>query len=90
VVLGQLYAQGLVSDLPAPNANMAGAVATLAAPAGEILYTTDGTDPRKLGGKPSASARRWSGSVTLASGQQIHARAHLDGEWSAVTTMRAP
>lgn len=55
--------------------------------AGTIYYTTDGSDPRLVGGAVnSASAQVFSGSVPLSATTQIKARILRNGEWSALTT----
>jgi hypothetical protein len=53
---------------------------------GEIYYTTDGTDPRLLGGAiNSGSALVYSAPVTLNESTRVMARTHFDGTWSALT-----
>lgn len=61
---------------------------TLEAPAGEIYFTTDGSDPRASGGAISQSAQRYEASLVLTSTTTLHARV-LEGEtWSALATAR--
>lgn len=54
---------------------------------GTIYYTTDGTDPRLVGGAlNTASATAFTGSFGLPEGSTlVKARVLLDGEWSALT-----
>lgn len=53
---------------------------------GVIYYTTDGSDPRLIGGSVnSASAQSFTGAVTLTGTTTIKARTLLAGEWSALT-----
>jgi hypothetical protein len=55
----------------------------LSAPRGDVYFTKDGSDPRSLGGKPSARAVRLeSDSVPVGSGTSIFARAIFEGRWS--------
>ena len=57
---------------------------TLSAPAGDIYYTLDGSDPRVIGGAVSPTAIKYDGSFNLAETTTVKARA-LDGEsWSAI------
>jgi hypothetical protein len=55
---------------------------TLTAARGEIYYTTDGTDPRGPGGKPSTRASTPAGSIELKPGAHLSARAVYEGRWS--------
>ncbi len=57
----------------------------LDAPAGEIYYTTDGTDPREAGtGQPSSTALRYVEPIALTTATTVKARTLAGGEWSAL------
>jgi hypothetical protein len=54
--------------------------------AGVVYYTTDGSDPRLVGGAVnSASAIQYTAPVQLSGATQIKARILRNGEWSALT-----
>jgi hypothetical protein len=50
----------------------------------EIYYTTDGTDPRRIGGEVAASATRYLAPFPLVRDTVVKARARAAGEWSAL------
>ncbi len=53
---------------------------------GTIYYTTDGSDPRLVGGAVNAaSAQVFSGNIPLSSATLVKARILRNGEWSALT-----
>lgn len=90
IVKFQLWRQGFVSDLPAPQVVPApGKVKagdalrlSAAAPQAEVWYTLDGQDPRRHGGETSASARKAESSMTLKPGAStILARTRIGSEW---------
>ena len=90
IVLSQLYRHGVISDVPAPTYQLAADKSKIEIEAGngELYVSTDGTDPRQIGGKPTSTARRIdSGKTTLPPGKPIHARAFYKGEWSALVTI---
>ena len=60
----------------------AGRSAELSAPAGEILFTLDGTDPRASGGEVSRSAQVCKSPLALESGAKLFARARQENRWS--------
>lgn len=84
IVLAQLFAQGLVVDLPAPG--IAGNLedATLSTTRGDVYFTLDGTDPRKMGGDLSGSASKATGAIKIKPGQRLKARTRLGEDWSAL------
>jgi hypothetical protein len=66
---------------PGGNIN-AGLNVSLTASAGTIYYMIDGTDPRLPGGNLSASARTYTGPVTITTNSRIFARARNGTAWS--------
>ena len=83
--------RGQVGALPAPpvfsrggGAASVGETITLSHSnaGGAIHFTTDGSDPRALGGSPAGSA--YSGPITLAGTRHIRARVLVNGVWSAL------
>jgi len=60
-------------------------VLRLDAPAGEVYYTIDGTDPRQAGtDAPSTTALRYAEPITLTTATTVKARTLAGGEWSAL------
>ena len=59
-----------------------GARMSLSAPAGEIYFTLDGSDPRASGGEVARTARLYREPVTLADGSKIFARVRQENRWS--------
>jgi len=58
----------------------------LSAPVGEVYLTTDGSDPRLVGGAISPSSLLYSGPVSIDGAMVVvKARALAGGEWSALT-----
>lgn len=53
-------------------------------PAGAVYYTTDGHDPRLPGGMVAPEARLYGGPITIATSQQVRARAWRTNTWSAL------
>lgn len=90
--LNQLLNDGLYPSLNAPSyTQYGGEVAPgfhlgMTSPQGTIYYTTDGSDPRVLGGAINSSATTYSGALTLSSSQTVQARSYDNGTWSALTT----
>lgn len=90
IVLAQLYSQGLLPDVAAPEFIPESGSGSeplrlrISAQAGDIFFTTDGTDPRRVGGTPSPTARKYTGPVAVPAGGKIAARALREGDWSAL------
>ncbi len=88
VVLQQLWEHGLISDLKAPTIETQrfpaskGEVVKLGADQGEVYYTTDGTDPRQLGGGISKAAKKYSKFFTINEGVKVSVRVKSGEEWS--------
>ncbi|HLU48420.1 MAG TPA: lamin tail domain-containing protein, partial [Planctomycetota bacterium] len=55
---------------------------TISAPAGEIWYTLDGSDPRVPGGAVSPNAIRYNGPVSIDENVRLFARARVGSNWS--------
>jgi hypothetical protein len=92
ILLGQLRAAGLYPLLDAPVLHPDGGMidpgepgaVTMTAPAGNIYYTTNGTDPRLPDGNISAAAQQYQGTLLLTGDTQIQARAFATNTWSAL------
>lgn len=89
IVLAQLFAHGLYPDLEPPSASRSGEGAAaqwvISAPAGDVFYTLNGSDPRQVGGDRSADALEYSGPIKADDSiHTIKARSYLNGEWSAL------
>ncbi len=89
IVLGQLFAQGLLPDIEPPRfiREGSGGSTTLAmksaTPDAVTYYTTDGTDPRIVGGTVSPRAVKYTAPVsTGANPLPIKARARINDDWS--------
>ena len=91
VVREQFWNLGLIPDLAPPSFSQHGGAIdasfklAMKAAEGTIYYTTDGSDPRLLGGKTSPSAQTYSATVPVKDGTLIKARALHKGEWSPIT-----
>jgi hypothetical protein len=91
---------GLYPPVPAPVPGRPngpvnpGATLTLANPnpAGSLLFTLDGTDPRLTGNAPSSTAQLYATAIPISPGSVVQARVLKDGVWSAlhVSTFTAP
>jgi len=92
IVRNQLFAQGLLPDLQPPQLKQAdgGQLTLSTSTAGaDIYYTTDGTDPRLVGGGVSPKAVKYSASAAVGGNRQaIKARSVIDGDWSALAITR--
>jgi hypothetical protein len=91
IVLGQLYRQGLFPDIDPPQLNEFGGKVSsgfdleMESPEGEIYYTTDGSDPRRIGGGVADHALRYRGGVELRRAVTIKARVRVGDDWSALS-----
>lgn len=92
VLLNQLRSAGLYSSVDAAVFNQHGGpvasgfdvVLTNSNGTGTIYYTTDGTDPRLIGGAVSSSASSYSSPVPINAAATIKARVLSGGQWSAL------
>ena len=90
IVLSQLQADGLYLDAPIapPIYSQNGGVVpygftlTITGSTRVTYFTTDGSDPRAVGGAISPTAVRYSGPVVLTSNTTVKARSYLNGSWS--------
>lgn len=94
IVLGQLFAHGILPDLAPPTAvreasgDSTRTSLSTSTGSAAILYTIDGTDPRLPGGEPSPSARTYAGPfASAANGPALLARARIGSDWSALTVV---
>jgi hypothetical protein len=91
VVLGQFRALNLYPSVAAPEfSQFGGPIASgyrlsMAAAAGEIYYTLDGSDPAAANGAVGPAASPYTVPVTLDQTALVRARARVNGQWSAVT-----
>lgn len=89
-VLGQLVADGLYPTLAAPGFSQHGGHISSVTPltitnaSGEIYYTTDGSDPRLIGGGIHTSATLYTGPLLLTTTNPVRARSYDTGTWSAL------
>ncbi|MFO1498270.1 MAG: lamin tail domain-containing protein [Verrucomicrobiota bacterium] len=89
-VLGQLRTKSLYPTLAAPAFSQHGGFVpanfqlSASAPAGTVYYTTDGSDPRLMGGAISPRAARYSGPVRLTESTTVKSRAWDGASWSAL------
>jgi hypothetical protein len=93
IVLNQLKTAGLYPTVVAPvfstlgGAVDAGSSLTITAAAGTVYYTTDGSDPRQIGGAVASTASSGASGLSLpiAASCTVKARAYSGGVWSALT-----
>lgn len=93
IVLGQLRAANLFPDVKAPVFLQHGGTVSrrfelsMATDSGMTYYTTDGSDPREVGGGVAAGVLIYDEVVPpkLARSGVVKARTLSDGEWSALT-----
>ena len=90
-VLAQLRTRNLYPPTVAPGYSQHGGTVApgyrlaITAPAGEIRYTLDGSDPRQIGGAVAPGARLYSGEIVLDQSATVRARVLNAGSWSALT-----
>ncbi|QDU89664.1 CotH protein [Pirellulimonas nuda] len=92
-VLNQLIGDDLYPTIRAPAFSPyggeipAGQLLSISAPGLAIYYTTDGSDPRQIGGAISPSAQTYQGAVAIAATTTVKARAYVPASqtWSALT-----
>ena len=90
IVLTQLRADSLYPGVAAPSFSQLGGNVnpgfslTMSAPAGQIYYTLDGTDPRLPGGGISSKALLYSSPVALNENAIAKARVLSGATWSAL------
>ncbi|MCO5052488.1 MAG: lamin tail domain-containing protein [Verrucomicrobiae bacterium] len=90
IVLNQLRAKNLFSTLAAPQMNQFGGnipsgfalVLTQTNPSGIIYFTTDGSDPRRIGGAVAASAQIYETAISIFNPTRIRARVKDGNAWS--------
>ena len=91
VVLGQLYQHGVIPDIEPPVFSQHGGKLkqgeslTISAKDGAVYYTTDGSDPRAIGGDIAHAAQAYEQPLEFVRKTVINARARIDGDWSALT-----
>ena len=102
IVIDQLKEYNLFPNVEAPVAKQNGteikteqlfidhaSSITLSNTSGEIYYTLDGTDPRKLGGSIATEAKKVASgsSISIAESTVLKARVYKNGNWSAVVNL---
>jgi hypothetical protein len=91
-VLNQLINDELYPIIDPPSFNQAGGDVPIGfelvieADDRDIYYTTDGSDPRAIGGGMSPTAMLYEGPIALTAGATINARAFSFGHWSFETS----
>jgi hypothetical protein len=91
IVLMQLWNLGLYPDVEPPTFNQHGGPISRGfkvackAPEGTIHYTTDGSDPRLVGGKVSPAAKTYNEPVELNQKATLKARVLKGDNWSPLT-----
>lgn len=93
IVLSQLKSAGLYPSIDAPEYNKHGGNVSsgfnlvITASSGTIYYTTDGSDPRQIGGAVGTTAKSGTSGLTfpLTISATVKARAYSGSVWSALT-----
>ncbi len=87
-VIGYLDADGLIPSIDPPQISLAGGevadgtLVALSASAGTVYFTTDGTDPRAIGGGIAGEA--FTDDIIITRPTHLKARAYNGSEWSAL------
>lgn len=89
IVLRQFQQAGLMARVASPNISVTSkdaskATITIKAERGEVFYTTDGTDPRAIGGQKGSSALAAAGTIEASLGSVVKVRAKSGDSWSAL------
>ncbi|MFI4860828.1 MAG: CotH kinase family protein [Phycisphaerales bacterium JB063] len=90
IVINQLIGANLYASVEPVAWNQRGGLVSptfdivLTAPQGAIYYTTDGSDPRLVGGGINPTATLYTGAINQATTGTIRARVLHNGEWSAL------
>ncbi|HEX4413145.1 MAG TPA: CotH kinase family protein, partial [Lacipirellulaceae bacterium] len=90
-VLNQLHGDGLYS-FPAPTFSQLGGTVPLWYPLtfsnamGVIYYTTDGSDPRLIGGAVSPTAKVFTGQIAISGNMVVKTRSLSLGSWSGIVS----
>ena len=86
IVLAQLYGHGVISDVSAPRIHrFSKDIYRLSSQHGRVYVTTDGSDPRLVGGGLSPNARApENGIVKKAKKTPILARVYYQNDWSSL------
>jgi hypothetical protein len=80
----QFTARPVIS--PAPGIVAAGTPFTLSGVTGTVVYTTDGSDPRRADGSLNPAAQVYSGAVPIPSTARVTVRALAGTNWSGAAT----
>jgi hypothetical protein len=89
IVLDQMKTRGWPAPLPPPKVQRdADGSIRLAGGSGEIVYTLDGADPRKVGGAPAPDSAVFRSPVKLAPGAHLLARSHQGNQWGALVEVK--
>jgi hypothetical protein len=89
IVLGQIEDEGWYPSIDAPEFSQHGGsfdsgFSLSITGSGTIYYTTDGSDPREVGGAAVGSS--YASAISLEQSTQVKARCYNDGVWSALTS----
>ena len=91
IVLAQLYGHGIISDVPSPEFNRAtdnSRSIQVTSRQGEVYYTTNGSDPRRIGGAVAPKAKlHEGGTIKLTRDATLNTRVRYRNEWSALLTI---
>ena len=89
--MAQLYGHGIISDVPSPGFKRAtdnSQSIQITSRQGEVYYTTDGSDPRRIGGAVAPEAKGHErGTIQLTRDTTLNTRVRYRNEWSALLTI---